>query len=53
MREEFNCVRDTDGFCCRDVGLIVTVVMVGWSNVESFGTVAGEPRMNVHLLGHE
>ena len=39
MREEFNCVRDADGFCFRNVALIVTVMMVGWFNVESLGTV--------------
>ena len=37
--EKLNCVRDADGFCCRDVTLIVTVMMVGWSNVEPFCTV--------------
>ena len=37
--KELNCVRDEDEFCCRDVTLIVTAMMVGWANVESFGTV--------------
>ena len=32
-------VLEVDGFCCRDVALIVTVMVVGWSNVESFGAV--------------
>ena len=40
--EEFNCIRDVDGFCGRDVALIVTVMMVGWSNVESFRSM-GSP----------
>ena len=39
VREEFNCVRDADGFCSRDVALIVMVMMVGWSNAESLGTM--------------
>ena len=34
MWKEFNSVRDTDGFCCRDVALIVTVMVVTWPNVE-------------------
>ena len=38
-RKEFNCVRDADGFCCRDAALIVTIMVVGWSNEESFGAV--------------
>ena len=37
--EEFNYVRAADGFCCRDVALIVTVMVIGWSSVESFGAV--------------
>ena len=45
---EFNCVRDTDGFCCRYVALIVAIMMVGRSNVEPLRTVGspgwgGEP----------
>ena len=42
VRKEFNCVRDADGFCFRNVALTVTVMMVGWSNVESLGSV-GSP----------
>ena len=42
VRKEFNCVRDADGFSCRDAALIVMVMMVGWSNVESLGSV-GSP----------
>ena len=42
VRKEFNCVRDADGFCFRNVALIVMVMMVGWSNVESLGSV-GSP----------
>ena len=40
--KEFNCVRYADGFCCRDVTLIVTVLLVSWANIESFCTV-GSP----------
>ena len=40
--KEFNCVRNADGFCCRDVTLIVTVMLVGWANIEPFGAV-GSP----------
>ena len=40
--EEFNCVRDTDGFCCRYVALKGTVMMGDWSNVEPLCTV-GSP----------
>ena len=39
---KFYCVRDADGFGCRDVALIVTVMVVGWSTVESFDAV-GSP----------
>ena len=41
-RKEFNCVRDEDVFCSRNVALIVTVMMVDWSNVECMDSV-GSP----------
>ena len=39
VRKEVNSIRDADGFCSWDVALIVTVMMIGWSNVESLGSV--------------
>ena len=39
VRKEFNSVRYTDGFCSRNVAMIVTVMMIGRSNVESLGSV--------------
>ena len=42
--KEFNSVRDADGFCSWDVALIVTVIMIGWSNVESLGSVVSPGR---------
>ena len=38
-RKEFNSVRDADGFCSLNVALIVTVIMIGRSNVEPLGSV--------------
>ena len=40
--EKFNSVRYADGFCCRNVTLVVTVMLVGWPNIETIGTV-GSP----------
>ena len=47
--KEFNCVRDADGFCCRDVTSIVTVMLVGRANIEPFGTV-GSPGWSIVCL---
>ena len=38
-RKEFNSVRYTYGFCSWNVALIVMVMMIGWSNIESLGSV--------------
>ena len=42
VRKEFNCVRDADGFCSWNLALIVMVMMAGWSNAESLGSM-GSP----------
>ena len=40
--KKFNSVRNADGFGCRNVTLVVTVMLVGWPNIETIGTV-GRP----------
>ena len=42
VKKELKSVRDADGFCSWNVALIVMVMMIGWSNVESLGSV-GSP----------
>ena len=37
--EKINSVRYADGFCCRNVTLLVTVMLVGRPNIESIGTM--------------
>ena len=39
MRKEFNSVKYTDGFCSWNAALIVTVMVIGWFNVEPLGSV--------------
>ena len=39
--KKFNSVRYADRFCCRDVTLIVTIMIAGWANIVPFGTVVG------------
>ena len=37
--KESNSARYADEFCCRDVTLIVTVMLAGWANIVPFGTM--------------